>query len=253
MWAFWFPNSWKSVVWLICAIMPLYFYQTLIHEGAHGFGALFVTGEFPTVAPFPHFNAGSGFLHGAAFTHGHGFVALPQIVALTLIIGLSFIFVFWPMRSLFVRYGLRTWYLGLCVDLLFNTSGGLAGVSRPGSDWGKLQANYVGTAGIIVLSWFIWIIVVGGHLAWVRFSAWHRHMPKDVSFWDYRWVALALMLLSVSAILFSALVDHPDIAKGGVHSGYFIVFLVLQCLWLAANATLFFASLIPLVRGLRTK
>jgi hypothetical protein len=223
---FWFPNGINSLVWLLFSLPALYFFHTVVHEGSHGMAALFASGTFPKFAPFPHYNTHfDGFVNGVAFTGGRGFVATPQFVALGLIVVFTLISLFWPIRNHFERFALRTWYLGSSIDLLYNTSKGLWGGSSPSSDWGKLQAQ-TSTAGIIVLTWVIWLVVLS-HFLWVNWSAWGRNKPARAGFWNYRWAALTLGLLSLAAILFAAIVSDPSIQKDHV---FFIAPLVVQVL-----------------------
>lgn len=232
---FWFPNGLTSLWWLLLALPALYFFHTFVHEGSHGLAALFATGDFPKFAPFPHFNRSFGsFLNGVTFTGGRGFIATPQLVALALVVGLSLIAIFWPIRDRFTRFVLRLWFLGASLDLLYNTVKGLWGGSSPSSDWGKLQAQ-IGTPGIIALTWVIWLVVLS-HFVWVYWSAWGRERPERSGFWDYRWAALLLGLLSLVAIVFSAAVSDPSIQKG---HAFFIVPLIVQVLALGWYAIYF--------------
>ncbi|MGC9347464.1 MAG: hypothetical protein ACP5JG_04920 [Anaerolineae bacterium] len=234
---FWFPNGFDSFWWLIFALPPLHFLQTLIHEGSHGLAALVASGEFPKLAPFPHYNAAfDSFLNGVAFTGGRGFVAAPQFIDLALIAAFTLIFVFWPIRNHLPRFLLRTWYVGVCIDLLYNTVKGLWGGSSPSSDWGKFEAQ-TSTPGIIVLTWIIWLLVLS-HFLWVYFSAWGRRGPERMSFWGYRWVAVVFGLLSLTSILVSAFVSDPQIVKD---HAYFIVPLTSQGL-----ALLWYVTYVPL-------
>jgi hypothetical protein len=221
---FWFPNGLNSLWWLLFALLPLYFFQTVIHEGSHAFAALFATGDFPKFAPFPHDNTGfNGFVNGVTFTGGRGFAAMPQFVDLALVVALSLIMLLWPIRNAFGRYILRIIYLGVCIDLMYNTVKGLWGGPGPLSDWGKFQAE-TSTAAVVATSWVMWLVILS-HFLWVYYSAWHRDHPARLGFWDYRWVALALGLVSLVAIIVSAVVTDPSIIKGSV---YFAVPLALQ-------------------------
>jgi hypothetical protein len=221
---FWFPDGWTSLWWLLLALPPLYFFQTLVHEGSHALGTLFATGEFPKLAPFPHYNESFGsFLNGVAFTGGRGFVAIPQFLDLVLVIALSLVFVFWPIRNRFARYVLRTWYIGVSIDLLYNTVKGLWGGPSASSDWGKFQAE-TSTGLVVFVTWVMWL-VVWSCLLWVYFSAWHRNWPARAGFWSYRWEAVLLGLLSLAAIVFSLAVNDPTIVKGHV---FFILPLAVQ-------------------------
>jgi hypothetical protein len=209
---FWFPNRLDSLWWLLFALPPLYFFQTVIHEGSHALAALFATGKFPKFAPFPHFNTSfDSFLNGVTFSGGRGFVAMPQFIDLALVVALSLILVLWPIRNRFARYILRLIYLGVCIDLMYNTIKGLWGGPGPLSDWGKFEAQ-TSTAAVVVTSWVMWLAILC-HFVWVYYSAWQRYHPARLGFWDYRWIALALAVVSLVAIIVSAAVTDPSIVK----------------------------------------
>jgi len=232
---FWFPNGFTSLWWLLLALPALYFLQTLVHEGSHAVAAWIAAGAFPKFAPFPHYNtAFDGFVNGVTLTGGRGFIAVPQIVALVLIGIFSLIFILWPTRNHVVRFSLRTWYLGACLDLLYNSVKGLWGGPSPSSDWGKLQAQ-ISTPGIIALTWILWLFVLS-HFAWITIAAWGHRRPERRGFWGYRWVAPVLGLLSLTAIVFSATVNDPIIVKNHV---FFIAPLIGQGIALLWYGTYF--------------
>lgn len=239
---FWVPNGFTSLWWLLLALPALYFFHTLIHEGSHGLATLFVTGTYPKLAPFPHFNTGfNSFVNGVAFTGGRGFVATPQLIALGLIAAFTLIFILWPIDNPMVRFALRAWYLAACLDLGYNTIKGLWGGSSPSSDWGKLQAQ-ISTPGIIALTWVIWVFLLS-HFVWVAFSAWGQESPDARGFWGYRWVAAILGLLSLTSVLFAAFVGDPSIVKAHI---VFIAPLIGQVLalgWYGTYVVLTFTDL----------
>lgn len=219
---FWAP-SWWSLGWIGLGLPALYFWQTLVHEGMHGFTALFATGEFPKVAPFPHVSAVAGFRNGVTFTGGEGFIAMPQFVDMGLIILLAALCIWLPTRSHQIRFMLSYLFLGVCVDLLYNTFAGIWAGSGEFSDWGKFQVM-IGDAGIIILSIFI-LLLAFSHFLWVYFSVWHSDPLPAATGWDFRWVALVFQIASLCAILFAAIVEDPSIDKS---HGVFIFYLVLQ-------------------------
>lgn len=220
---FWFP-SWWNLGWLLLGLPALYFLQTLVHEGSHAMAGLFSTGSFPKLFPFPHYDASAGFRNGVTFT-GDGFIATPQFVALTLILIFMAIFIFWPISNRVARFVLRFLFLGVCIDLLYNTVKGLWGGSSPFSDWGRFQVS-IGTGGIIALSWVIWLLVLS-HFVWVYYCAWQQNREEEAGFWDFRWIALAFGLLSLTSLMFAAFVSDPDIDKG---HPVFIVAVIMQVL-----------------------
>jgi hypothetical protein len=237
----WVPNGFASLWWLLFALPALYFFETLIHEGTHGLTALVVTRDFPKLMPFPHYNtAFDGFVNGVTFTGGRGFVAAPQAIALGLIVVFTLILLLWPIRNHLARFALRTWYLGACLDLLYNSVKGLWGGPSPISDWGKLEAQ-ISTPGIIALTWGLWLFVLS-HFAWAPYSAWGRQRPERKGFWGYRGVALLLGLLSLAAILFATFVNDPTIVKAHV---FFIAPLIGQAialLWYSTYVVLTFSD-----------
>ncbi len=230
---FWFP-SWWVLGWILLGLPALYFLQTFVHEGSHAVAAWFSTGNFPKFFPFPHVDAAAGFRNGVTFTGGNGFIATPQFVDVGLILAFMAIFIFWPLRNRMARFALRFLFLGVCIDLLYNTLKGLWGGSGRFSDWGKFQVD-VGTAGIIVITWLIWLLVLS-HFLWVYYSAWQREQEAPAGFWDFRWIALAFGLLSLMALMFAAFVSDPALDKS---HPVFIVAVVGQVLALVGYGLYF--------------
>lgn len=229
---FWMPSGW-TLGWIALGLPALYFWQTLIHEGSHAVAALFATGSFPKLAPYAHVSA-VGFRNGVAFTGGNGFVATPQFVDLVLILVFTALFIWAPVRSRSGRFILTFLYLGVCIDLGYNTIKGLWGGSGPASDWGKFQAE-IGDAGIIVLSWLIWLIILS-HFLWVYYSTWHNRVLPEAGFWDFRWIVFAFSLASLSGLLFAALVSDPSIDKG---HWVFITYVIMQAVAVVGYSTYF--------------
>ena len=226
---FWFPD-WASFGWLLLTLPVLYFFQTTIHEGSHALTAFLGSGVWPKLAPFPHATPDGRFLNGVTFDAG-GFIATPQFVDLGWIIVLALIMIFWPIRSFFIRFLLRLWFLGVCVDLMYNTARELVGGHNPFADWSRFQDSYgIPDAGMIVLTWLIWLVVLS-HFVWVYFSAWHRDEPEPHCFWDYRWVAFIFGLLSLTAVVVSIFVGDPQIVKG--HAAFILPFIIqtLALVW----------------------
>lgn len=230
---FWAPSGW-TVGWMLLGLPALYFWQTLIHEGSHAMAALFASGDFPKIAPYAHVSETAGFRNGVTFTGGEGFIATPQFVGVGLLLVFTPLFIWAPIRSRAARFMLVFLYVGVCIDLLYNTVKGLWGGSGPFSDWGKFQAE-IGDAGIITLSWLIWLLVFS-HFLWVYFSVWHDHVLPEAGFWDFRWIALSFALASLSGLLFAAIVEDPSIDKG---HGVFITYVILQALAFLGYSTYF--------------
>lgn len=250
---FWFPDL-NAFWWLLLAFPGLYFFQTVIHEGAHGLTAFVKTESFPTVAPFPHLQKDGDFLNGVTLFDKAsaenpvpkerdkcdsstkvdnprlaGWIGMPQILALLLIVCLSLIFLFADIRSPMLRFVLRIWYFGLWIDFMFNTARNLFGGCKAGQDWSRVMLRGdIGTAGFAVLTWFLWSIILS-HFIWVYWSKWGRNPVAETNFWAYRWVALALGILSTIAIVVSLTVANNDVRvdKG---SWVFVLGLVIQIL-----------------------
>lgn len=243
LWKFWIPDA-ASTLWLVLGVMPLLFFQTFVHEGMHVLSYVSDGRGVDLFAPFPHLHhtaTGDNVLNGvssaarpAADTAD---IAVPQFVDIGLLIVLSlFLWLIpyvWPMRSRTVRLLFRLWYLGVLIDLLWNTGGRLFLLESPTNDWYRYQ-QVMGYS-----PWEMWgitfviLLVPLTYFAWGPFSGWHREQPESQryalnfvgGFWDYRWAAFVFGLLSLAAILFSLLVSDPSIEK---QHGAFIAPLALQ-------------------------
>lgn len=244
---FWFPDV-MAIAWLLFALPALYFFQTTIHEGSHAMAAFTVTGSFPKLAPFPHSTADGGFLNGVTlgdsstvvsvverqscdspaktrFTRLAGFPATPQFLDLVLIVIFTFIFIFTSTRDPVLRLFLRAWYLGAIIDFMYNTIRGLIGGCNPSTDWSKFMlGSDISPAVFAVMTWIFWLAILS-HFIWVNWSKWGRDPVTTSGWWDYRWFAFVLGLLSLAAVLLSFLVSDPQINKFSVA---FIFPLVVQ-------------------------
>lgn len=244
---FWFPD-WMALVWLLFALPALYFFQTTIHEGTHAMAALFVTGNFPKVAPFPHLTSDGDFLNGVTLgdpstrvsiirrtncdssarsriTKLAGFPAMPQFLALGLIVILTVVFAITTVTNPFVRFGLRAWYFGACIDFMYGTARGLGGGCNEKADWGKFLLESDMPAGLFAfMTWVFWLGVLS-HFLWIYWSRWGRDAVAETGFWDYRWIALLLGILSFFGVLLSAVLNDDRIQKD---NAAFVVPLVFQ-------------------------
>ena len=212
LWDFWLSSGYEAA-WLAMGLPALYFLQTLLHEGAHAVTAL-ADGGSPKLAPFPHLTLDNRFLNGVTM-RASGFIATPQFLDLGLIVLLTLVYLFWPIRNRFVKLLLRLWFLGVSVDLLYNTARELVGGHNPYADWSRFQDTLgIPDAGMIALTWAIWVFVFS-HFVWLYFSAWHRDPPEPetAGFWDYRWVAVVYGVLSLAAVVISLAVNDPEIVK----------------------------------------
>ena len=236
---FWFPD-WQSAVWLLFALLPIYFLQTFIHEFSHAITAAAAGGGFPTFAPFPHTNATLGFVNGITFSGGRGFPATPQFVAFALIITWSLVAWLAPVQDRRIQLVFRVLLLAACVDFMFDTAAGLGGGSSSLNDWNNFRtgSNLSGGA-IAAITWCLWLIPLA-HFAWVYFSAWVQEEGTCRPFWSYRWPALALGCLSLLSLILAAAISDPRIDKS---QGIFIAYVVAQGIlfaWLAVYFVLTF-------------
>ena len=244
---FWFPD-WMALVWLLLALPALYFFQTTIHEGTHAMTALFASGSFPKLAPFPHRTSSGRFLNGVTLpdpstqvtvterticdspartlnTRLAGFIAMPQFLDLILIAIFTLIFIFAPVSNAFVRFALRAWYLGACIDFMYNTARGLIGGCNKFADWSKFMLRSdIDVPLFAFLTWVLWLLVLC-HFVWIYWSRWGREAVAKTGFWDYRWIVFILGILSLIAVIVSIAVNDNAIDK---NSAEFIVLFVLQ-------------------------
>jgi hypothetical protein len=247
---FWFPDL-NALWWLLLALPALYFFQTTVHEGTHATAALVVTGNFPKLAPFPHRNSPSGnFLNGVTLGDSStvvtvvertsctsptrsrtqrlaGFPAMPQFLDLGLIVLFSALFFFTTFTNPFVRLALRLWFLGACIDFMYNTARGLIAGCNIATDWSKFMVGSdINPALFAFMTWVFWLAILS-HFVWVYWSGWGRETVPSTGFWDYRWLAFILGCLSLVAVLLSIFVNDSAIVKD---SAEFIVPLIIQIL-----------------------
>jgi hypothetical protein len=126
-------------------------------------------------------------------------------------VGVILLFIFTSPRWRFLRLFLTWWYLGLAIDLLFNTGRGLIGAFKTGTDWEKFATDS-GSGLAILLSWLV-LIAVLSQLVWIAFSRWHENRPPEAGFFDFRPFAIFLGVLSLIAIILSFAISHPAIVR----------------------------------------
>jgi hypothetical protein len=63
------------------------------------------------------------------------------------------------------------------------------------------------------MTWVFWLVILS-HFLWVYWSGWGRETVPSTEFWDYRWIAFFLGILSLIAILLSIFVSDSAILKG---------------------------------------
>jgi hypothetical protein len=205
---FWAPNGWAAP-WLVFGFAALLFFQTVIHEGTH-----WVTGGGEgTLIPFVHLNTDFDRTLVGATTDSIGFIAMPQIVGLVLLVALILVFIFTSPSWHWLRGFLTWWYLGIAVDLLFNTGLGLFGVFRRGTDWARFAAES-GEGLAKFLSWVILLCILS-QLLWIRISRWHVNRPPRLGFYEFPGFAVFLGVLSLTAAIVSLAVDHPSVGRNG--------------------------------------
>ncbi len=245
---FWFPDL-SAFLWLLLALPALYFFQTTVHEGTHGLTAFFSNGDFPKVAPFPHLTSAGNFLNGVTIPNVSitvtertdcndtvpsrpnrrlaGFIAMPQFVDLILVVAFTLIFLFWNIRNQFVAFLLRTWYLGACIDFMFNTARALFWICNDLQDWSRFMIRSdINQSVFGVMTWLFWLLILC-HFVWVYWSKWGTEELDATNFWDFRWIAFILGTLSLFAVLLSLIVSDNNIDKG---SAAFIVPFIVQIL-----------------------
>jgi hypothetical protein len=206
---FWAPNGWTAL-WLALGLAPLFFFETCVHEGIHWMTGKAAGGD-PTLIPFAHFNTNFGRNVNGATMSSPGFIAMPQILCLVLLVALILVFIFTSPSWRGLRTFLTWWYLGLAIDLLFNTGRGLVGAPRQGTDWGKFAASS-GDGLATFLSWII-LLAVLSQLGWIVVSKWHRNRPPALASFEFRGVAAAFGVLSLIALIVSLTVEHPAIQR----------------------------------------
>lgn len=209
---FWWPNGW-AFLWMVLGLLPLFFFETFVHEGLHWLTAEF-DGFSAKLIPFAHFNSDFGRdLNGATLHTGDSFIATPQLVGLVFILGLIAVFIFTSPPWRWLRAFLTWWYLGLIIDLLFNTGRGLVDATRAGTDWAKF-ADGSGHGLAVFFSWLI-LLAVLSQLLWINWSKWHENRPPDAGFFEFRWLAISYAVVSLIAVIISWAISDPTIVRDG--------------------------------------
>jgi hypothetical protein len=250
---FWFPD-WNAVAWLFLALPALYFFQTTIHEGTHMMAALVVTGNAPKLAPFPHRTRSGDFLNGVTLGDPSttvtvvertscdspvrsstrqlaGFPAMPQFVDLALIVLFSALFFFTTFTNPIIRLPLRLWFLGAAIDFMYNTARGLIAGCNIRSDWSKFMVGADINPGLFALmTWIFWLVILS-HFVWVYWSGWGKETVPPSGFWDYRWIAFLLGILSLIAILLSIFIEDAAIVKDSAEYIVPLIFQILALCW----------------------
>jgi len=152
---------------------------------------------------------------------------MPQFLDLGLIVLFSVLFFFTTFTNPFVRLALRLWFLGACIDFMYNTARGLIAGCNIATDWSKFMVGSDINPGLFAfMTWVFWLAILS-HFVWVYWSGWGRETVASTGFWDYRWIAFILGCLSLLAVLLSIFVNDPAIVKD---SAEFIGPLIIQIL-----------------------
>jgi hypothetical protein len=207
---FWAPNRW-AFLWLVFGLMPLFFFETFIHEGIHWVAAE-LDGSDPKLIPFAHYNTSLGVMRNlnGITLNSTGFVAMPQVVCLIILVGLIAVFIFTSPPWRWLRTFLVWWYLGLALDLLFNTGLGLINSPGAGTDWAKFKAQNEILS--VAMSWLI-LAAIMSQVLWITRSRWFDSQPAGKGFFDYRGLAIAYGVLSLIALIVSWTIDDPSIDR----------------------------------------
>jgi hypothetical protein len=159
-----------------------------------------------------------------------GFPAIPQFLALFLIVGFAHLFFFTTFTNPFIRFVLRSWYLAACIDFMYGTARGLGAGCNIEADWSKFMVwSDIDPDLFAFMTWVFWSAILS-HFVWVYWSGWGRKTVPGTSFWDYRWIAFLLGVLSGIAVLWSIFVSDPAILKD---TPEFIVLFIVQILALS--------------------
>ena len=96
----------------------------------------------------------------------------------------------------------------------------------------------IGDGWFALLTWLLWLGILC-HFIWVYWSAWGKNSVSETSFWDYRWIAFMLGILSTLAVLLSLVISDVRIVKGTV---FFVVPFIVQILSLCWYWIYFFLT-----------
>lgn len=245
---FWFQDRY-ALFWLLLAIPIMISFQSTVHEGTHGLAAFIKTGSFPKIIPFLmdyNGNFHNGFTVRDASTSetrtertdcderipprtGHtrlaGWIGWPQLVALLLTVGFAVIFLFVKITNPVFGLLWRAWFLAACIDFLSNTSLILLGTCNSAKDWALVMIRGDHSFGLFrVVTLLLWLIILS-HFVWVWWSKWGTEPLPDRGFWNYRWLAFVLGILSLVSLVFYMMVRDDGIEYG---SFWYVRGLILQ-------------------------
>ena len=192
---------------MLLGVLPLFFFQTAVHEGAHCV-MLAATGlGCRLCAPFP-VALGFGLLHGVTFAvdesaaPGVPMVIAPQVLAALLIVTLRLI----APQVRDERWALltRLWLLGACVDLFNNT---LWNPHGQFGDWSVMASQLGLSPGErFAVSVPLWLTVLGGLFVPLP-ASFPRPSASVRDFWE---IGVVYALVSALAIVVSTTVEVPD-------------------------------------------
>jgi hypothetical protein len=244
---FWFQDF-SAFLWLLLAIPIMISFQSTVHEGTHGMAAFLNTWSFPKIIPFLMDYDGefhNGFTvqdastektyterktcdereRPASNTRLAGWSGWPQVGAFLITVGIALIFLFVKITNPVIGLLWRAWYVAACVDFLSNTALILFGTCIPGKDWAAamIQGDH-GFIAFRIVTLLLWLIVLS-HFVWVCWSKWGTEPLPDRGFWNYRWLAFVLGILSTISLIFYMLVRDDGIGYG---SFWYVGGLILQ-------------------------
>jgi hypothetical protein len=126
---------------------------------------------------------------------------------------------------------LRTWFLGACVDFFYGSIRGLIAGCNPAADWTKfmLRAD-IHPAAFAVMTWVFWLAVLS-ILIWVNWWKVGATAARAAGFWDYRWWAFMLGLLSTLCIILSAAISDPRVHKDNAAFAVLLAIQILAAIW----------------------
>jgi len=203
--------SGPAAAWLALGLLPLLFFQTAVHEGAHCVAMKSLGVRCRVMAPFPVAIGHAGLL-GVTQSGSEDLpvaaIIAPQLVAALLVVALQL----GARRTDDERWALlaRLWLLGACLDLLNNT------FWRPqsaGGDWSAM-ASQIGfsAAARLALSLPMWAIALAGLFLPIP----PPRAPTSSRLRDLAEIGVVYALVSSIAVVVSLAVPVPGSDRGAL-------------------------------------
>ena len=154
---------------------------------------------------------------------------------------LPIVFIVAHIENPTVRIALRLWWVGACVDFGYGTIRALGCGCNEAADWSKFWLESEMSLGAFAgLTWFLWILMVNGHMFWVRWAYWGRVPPRDKRFWDYQaWMGI---LIFIGVIAVSTPILVRDEARIKTDNAAFWIPYTIQLLSLGCYISLLITS-----------